>query len=160
MVLQEFYQKSALPLVSCRGHPRRLFNRPNIQSWNLATRCGAYSASGCLAGEFERIKTQPFHPRRDHQIFVSFFGPYKRDKVVLVGIGLFLRRTSSCEVPNLSWFCPHQLRSTQSSSPNVEDPLVLWNVLLATHKTNSDGPGENWSCMHLYRSSAHINVTK
>jgi hypothetical protein len=53
--------------VSCRGHPRRSFFRPNIQSWNPATGCGASSASGCLAGEYERNKTQPFHHRSDHQ---------------------------------------------------------------------------------------------
>jgi hypothetical protein len=33
--------KSALPVVSCRGHPRRSYVRPNIQSWNPATGCGA-----------------------------------------------------------------------------------------------------------------------
>jgi hypothetical protein len=57
--------------VSCRGHPRRSFFRPYIQSWNPATGCGASSASGCLAGEFERNKTQPFHPRRDHQYWTA-----------------------------------------------------------------------------------------
>jgi hypothetical protein len=31
----------------------------------------------------------------------------------------------------------------QSSSPNVEDPLVLQNVLLEAHRTNLDGPGES-----------------
>jgi hypothetical protein len=54
-------------LFQCRGHPRRSFFRPRIQSWNPATGCGANSASGYLAGEFEKNKTQPFHPRRDHQ---------------------------------------------------------------------------------------------
>jgi hypothetical protein len=40
---------------------RRSFVRPYIEMRGL------YSASGCLAGEFERNKTQPFHPKRDHQ---------------------------------------------------------------------------------------------
>jgi hypothetical protein len=34
-------QKSALPVVSGRGHPRLSFVRPYIQSWNPATGCGA-----------------------------------------------------------------------------------------------------------------------